>query len=64
MLKTQSVKEMVKGYEVEARPHWQWEIAILDGFRIFRELMKNGGGRVTAHFDDHYLEFSPEDLEE
>jgi NTP pyrophosphatase (non-canonical NTP hydrolase) len=30
-----AVHELVRGYEVEARPLWQWERAILEGFRIF-----------------------------
>lgn len=45
-----AVHELVKGYEVETRPLWQWEHAILEGFRIFREIRKPEyrGGIVVA----------------
>ncbi len=43
------VQDMVKGYEVHSCPLWQWELAILDGFHVFRQLRDNGGGIV--HFD-------------
>jgi hypothetical protein len=45
LLKT--IKEFVKGFEVEAVPLWQWETAILDGYRIFRALCAGPGGHVT-----------------
>ena len=54
-----AVRELVKGYEVEQRPLWQWERAILEGFRMFRELRKHHGGTVTADLVAHSLEFSP-----
>ncbi len=54
-----AVHELVKGYEVERRPLWQWELAILEGFRMFRELRKHHGGAVTADLLAHSLEFSP-----
>lgn len=42
-----AVHELVRGYEVERRPLWQWERAILEGFRIFRELKAHRNGIVT-----------------
>lgn len=56
-----SIKELVKGYEVESRPFWQWETAILEGFRIFREIKKpsNRGGVVTADLLKHTVKFRP-----
>ncbi|MCE9658089.1 MAG: nucleoside triphosphate pyrophosphohydrolase family protein [Burkholderiales bacterium] len=53
------VRDMVEGYEVEACPMWQWEAAILDGFRVFRELRKpeNRGGTVIADMIAHTLTF-------
>lgn len=53
------VRSMVDGYEVAAAPLWQWERAILDGFRVFRELRQpeNRGGRVTVDMDAHTLSF-------
>jgi NTP pyrophosphatase (non-canonical NTP hydrolase) len=53
------VRSMVDGYEVAAAPLWQWERAILDGFRIFREIRRpeNRGGRVLVNMDAHTLSF-------
>lgn len=53
------IQSMVYGYEVAACPLWQWEQAILDGFRIFRELQRpeNRGGTVVADMNEHTLKF-------
>lgn len=55
------VQGMVKGYEVASCPLWQWERAILDGFRVFRELRKpeHRGGTVIVDMNNHTLEFAP-----
>lgn len=53
------VTAMVRGYEVEAAAKWQWECAILDGFKVFRELNTRGGGRVMANFHRHELSYLP-----
>jgi NTP pyrophosphatase (non-canonical NTP hydrolase) len=55
LLKT--IREMVKGYEVENRPLWMWEHAILEGFRVFRELKRHRGGTVTANLIDRSLTY-------
>ncbi len=54
-----AIRELVKGYEVEVRPLWQWELAILEGFRIFREIKKPEyrGGTVIADLVSHTIEF-------
>jgi NTP pyrophosphatase (non-canonical NTP hydrolase) len=52
-----SVREFVQGYEVEARPMWQWEVAILEGFRVFRLLKEHRGGQVAVDLDAHTLTF-------
>ncbi|WP_141593825.1 pyrophosphatase [Myxococcus sp. AB056] len=44
-----SIQEFTKGYEVAHVPVWQWEEAILEGFRAFRQLRALKGGRVTLH---------------
>ena len=45
LLKT--IQGFVRGFEVDKVPLWQWEEAILEGFRVFRELGRHGGGMVT-----------------
>ena len=53
------VQSMVRGYEVDKCPLWQWEKAILEGFRVFRELCKpeNRGGTVVVDMINHTLQF-------
>jgi hypothetical protein len=53
------VQGMVSGFEVAACPLWQWELAILDGFRVFRELQKpeHRGGMVVVDMVNHNLTF-------
>ncbi|WP_331692158.1 nucleoside triphosphate pyrophosphohydrolase family protein [Pandoraea sputorum] len=53
------VREMVKGYEVYDCPLWQWENAILEGFKVFRQLYQAGGGDVNVDMDAHFVGFSP-----
>jgi NTP pyrophosphatase (non-canonical NTP hydrolase) len=57
LLKT--IREMVKGYEVESRPLWIWEKAILSGFEMFRLLVANHGGTITADLRKHTLRYKP-----
>ena len=45
LLKT--IQEFVRGFEVDQAPLWQWEKAILQGYRVFRALRDNSGGKVT-----------------
>jgi NTP pyrophosphatase (non-canonical NTP hydrolase) len=52
-----AVCEQVKGYEVDKRPLWQWEHAILEGFRVFRELRTHRSGIVTADLEVHTIKF-------
>lgn len=57
LLKT--VKEFVEGFEVETVPLWQWETAILDGYRVFRSLCAGQGGRVTLDLGARQLTYAP-----
>lgn len=52
-----AIRELVRGYEVDKLPMWQWEMAILEGFRVFRELREHRGGTVTADLNAHTLTF-------
>lgn len=53
LLKT--IKEFVDGFEVDVVPLWQWETAILDGYRVFRALCAGPGGRVTIDMEQRQL---------
>lgn len=49
----------VRGFEAERCAYWQWERAILDGFRLFRQLREHRSGVITGDLETHSLEFSP-----
>lgn len=51
------VQDMVEGYEVASCPLWQWERAILDGFKVFRELRDSGSGIVHVDLLAHTISF-------
>ena len=49
------VRELVSGLEVETVPYWQWEEAILEGYRAFRQLRKHRGGVVAIDLEERSL---------
>lgn len=51
------IHSMVQGYEVDACPLWQWERAILEGFRVFREMKDAGGGLVRVDMNKRTIAF-------
>ena len=53
------VDQMVKGYEVDKVPLWQWERAILSGMEVFRNLLSHGGGSVTVDMLNRKLGYTP-----
>lgn len=53
------VRGMVPGFQVAEIPLWQWERAILDGFRVFRQLYDNKGGTVIADLGRRILTYKP-----
>lgn len=53
LLKT--VTGLVGGYEVDDVPLWQWEAMILNGYRVFRELLKHRGGTVSLDLQSRNL---------
>jgi NTP pyrophosphatase (non-canonical NTP hydrolase) len=57
LLKT--IQDIVRGYEVAQIPLWQWERAILEGFRVFRLLRANQGGSVSWSLPERRFEWSP-----
>jgi NTP pyrophosphatase (non-canonical NTP hydrolase) len=55
-----SIKKFVEGYEVQRCALWQWEKAIINGFKVFNELKKHRKGYVFADLEAHTLEFKLE----
>ncbi|WP_447965604.1 pyrophosphatase [Nitrospira sp. Ecomares 2.1] len=55
LLKT--VKEFITGFEVDTVPLWQWEKAILEGYRVFRLLRENAGGHVKLDLTSRSLSY-------
>jgi NTP pyrophosphatase (non-canonical NTP hydrolase) len=53
-----SIRDFVEGFEVEEVPLWQWEKAILEGFRMFRALRAGPGGRVTWNLHRRSLDWA------
>ena len=56
LLKT--ISEFVRGFEVDEVPLWQWEEAILNGYRVFRALRDSGGGTVTVNLIKRELRYA------
>ena len=57
MLKT--VQQFVQGYEVDACPLNLWERAILDGYKVFRQVRGNNGGIVVGNRAARTIEYKP-----
>ena len=53
LLKT--IQGFVKGFEVARVPLWQWEEAILNGYRVFRKLREHKGGLVILDLVERKL---------
>lgn len=53
------IQSMIEGYEVSTCMLWQWELAILRGFEVFRQLRQHRGGIVTVDMEAHELSFRP-----
>ena len=54
------VQEFVKGYEVERCPLKLWEQAILDGYKVFRELREKKGGVVVGDREARTIQYKEE----
>jgi hypothetical protein len=53
------VKQFVTGYEVEYRPLWLWEEAILAGYEAFRFLRQHRRARIHIDMNNHRLGVDP-----
>lgn len=52
------VGDFVEGYEIDSVSLWQWEIAIQQGYSVFRELRRNAGGLVLMNLNDRSLRYN------
>ena len=55
ILKT--IKDFVRGYEVEDCPMYLWKHCILTGYKVFREVRSNKGGWIIGDLEKRSLEF-------
>ena len=53
ILKT--IKNLVFNLEVKDNTTLQWKQAILEGYRVYRELKKNTGGQVTINLNERSI---------
>ena len=53
------VQKIVRGYEVEACPLSLWEKAILDGYKVFRQVRDNEGGIVVGNRQTRTIDYYP-----
>lgn len=56
VLKT--IKHLTSGLEVSSRSAHQWEEAILDGYRIWRQVKADGGGVVQVDLEQRNIELT------
>jgi NTP pyrophosphatase (non-canonical NTP hydrolase) len=52
-----TLRGMCEHLEVAAQPPSLWRRAVLDGFAVWRELVKNGGGRLSANLDQREIRY-------
>jgi NTP pyrophosphatase (non-canonical NTP hydrolase) len=57
VLKT--ISEFVTGYEVSACPPKLWERAILDGYKVFRQMSEAQGGWIVGDRDARTIHYEP-----
>jgi NTP pyrophosphatase (non-canonical NTP hydrolase) len=57
LLKT--VQQFVSGYEVEECPLSLWELAILQGYEVFRQVKKNNSGVIVCDRPVRSMEYKP-----
>jgi len=52
-----AVHKLVTGYEAEHSPLWLWEDAILDGYKVFRQICERRRGLVIADLNKRSITF-------
>lgn len=53
------IQQFIEGYEVSACPLWLWEDAILEGYKVFREVRAREGGIVLGNRATRSLTYAP-----
>lgn len=51
------VQSLVKDFEVSLVPLWQWEDAIMQGYKVFRMLRDNNGGSIRIDLNKRKIEY-------
>ena len=54
-----TIRNMTAGLEVQTQPEWQWEHAILLGYKVWRELREAGAGNIVGDLYARSLRFEP-----
>lgn len=54
-----AISNLASGLEVKAASWHDWELAILEGYKLFRILNRNRGGRVRVDLQKRRLEYVP-----
>ena len=52
-----AIRQFALGYEVDQCPLWQWQLAILEGFKVFRRLKKQRRGWVIVDMKRHSITY-------
>lgn len=52
-----AVAALVKGFEVDRVPLWQWDEAIRRGYGAFRQIREHRGGRLALDMEAHALRY-------
>ena len=55
----QHIMRMTRNLEVADRSAWEWNQALLGGFRVWRQLRAYAGGRVVGDLERGSLHFKP-----
>lgn len=53
------IRQMTSGFEVREKTSEEWENAILVSYKLFRSLLKNGGGEILFDRKNKIINYSP-----
>lgn len=54
-----TIGDLTAPFEVAGRTSAEWQVAIVEGFRMFRLLLQHGGGTVRGNLFDRTMDFEP-----